>query len=166
MCVWRKEGGAFPFNASALLSVSQSLRIYSVYFLFLPFPVSILSVLCQFFSVFLYFSLSCQTHTLNSLISATQDLTFTRLVSFLLYLLFVFPAQSLGFWLSLLHHSYCILRLPPGCAHCVRNQEQAEVGVLRVSSLRLRLHVFGISLSLCLPLAHPSLFLPLVTSLC
>lgn len=137
----------------SLLSVSFFLSPRS------PRPSSVCLV-SLFFCPSVFLSLSCQTYMLISLkriISVTQDLTFTSLVSFLLSLLSVF--LLLDFWLLLLHHSSCILHLLPGCAHCVRNQQQTEVGVWRASSLGLRLHVFGISLPLsasCSPLSLPA----------
>lgn len=115
MCIEERGRGIF-FNATALLSDSPSSHIYSVpsLRLFLPplFPIPVLSVWCHFIYFFLPFS--CQTYMLLSLrhiILVSQDLTFTSLVSSLLPLRF--PAQSLGFWPRLLHHStvFCIYSL-------------------------------------------------------
>lgn len=168
VCVWRKEGGAFPFNASALLSVSQSLRIYSVYFLFLPLPrVYSVCLVSVFFCLSVFLSLMSDTHAQLTHLCHTGSHIHQACV--------IPPLSTLCFSCSI---SWILAVAPPSqllysaftpwlCSLC--QESGADRGgcfksVFATSEATCLWHL-SLSLSLC-PLAHPSLFLPLVTSLC
>lgn len=134
LCV-EERGRGFSLKC-APFSVSQHFPfIQSLFLPFLPlfssFPL--LSVLCYVFLCFL----SRVKHTHSSHSSLPRWISHLPGLHYLFSIFSRFPDQSLGFWLSHLYHSYCILHLLPAWAHCGRNQKQTEVGVLRASLLGL-----------------------------
>lgn len=170
--VWRgKREGRFLLM-HLLCSVTPQAHTFipsllSVSF-FLPVPRPCPVCLVSLSSVFLYFCPSRVRRTCSShIILVTQDLTFTSLISFL------FPLLSLFFFCSI---SWILAAAPPSQLlysaftpwFCSLRQESAADWGGCFESLIARSEatcLWHLSLSLSLPLTHPSLFLPLVTLL-